>query len=61
MSKIARRLGDNDPTPDFPPRKPKWMRLATYERLLEGGTTRPNGATTSTTPRSPASWPVAHG
>ena len=35
MRKIARRLGDDDPTPDFPPRKPKWMRLATYERLLE--------------------------
>ena len=35
MRKIARRLGDNDPTPDFPPRKPKWMRLATYDHLLE--------------------------
>jgi hypothetical protein len=35
MRKIARRLGDNDPTPDFPPDKPKWMRTATYDRLLE--------------------------
>ena len=23
------------PTPEIPPRKPKWMRLATYDRLLE--------------------------
>jgi hypothetical protein len=33
MEKIARRLGD-DPDPEIPPRKPKWMRTATYDRLL---------------------------
>jgi hypothetical protein len=35
MEKIARRLGDDDPDPQIPPRKPKWMRAATYDRLLE--------------------------
>jgi hypothetical protein len=33
MKKIARRLGD-DPDPEIPPRKPKWMRSVTYDRLL---------------------------
>jgi hypothetical protein len=33
MEKIARRLGD-DPDPEIPPRKPKWMRSVTYARLL---------------------------
>ena len=36
MEKIARRLGDRDPDPEIPPRRPKWMRTATYDRLLEG-------------------------
>jgi hypothetical protein len=35
MEKIARRLGDADPDPEIPPRKPKWMRSVTYDRLLE--------------------------
>jgi len=35
MRKIARRLGDNEPAPDYPPDKPKWMRTSTYDRLLE--------------------------
>ena len=35
MEKIARRLGDRDPDPEIPPRRPKWMRTATYDRLLE--------------------------
>ena len=34
MSKIAHRLGDRA-DPEIPPRKPKWMRIATYDRLLE--------------------------
>jgi hypothetical protein len=34
MAKIARRLGDSDPKTYLPPLKPKWMREATYERLL---------------------------
>ena len=34
MAKIARRLGD-EPDPEIPPRRPKWMRTATYDRLLE--------------------------
>jgi hypothetical protein len=34
MTKIARRLGD-EPDPEIPPRKPKWMRRPTYGRLLE--------------------------
>jgi hypothetical protein len=35
MVKIAHRLGDNAPDPDIPPRRPKWMRQATYARLLD--------------------------
>ena len=35
MEKIARRLGGRDPGPEIPPRGPKWMRTATYDRLLE--------------------------
>jgi hypothetical protein len=35
MEKIARRLGDNDPDPQLPPSRPKWMRTATYDRLLD--------------------------
>ena len=35
MEKIARRLGDRDPGPEIPPRRPKCMRTATYDRLLE--------------------------
>jgi hypothetical protein len=34
MEKIARRLGDDDPDPQLPPRKPKRMRTVTYDRLL---------------------------
>jgi hypothetical protein len=34
MAKIAQRLGD-EPDPELPPRKPKGMRAATYDRLLE--------------------------
>src|SRR3954453_15548762 len=34
MAKIAQRLGD-EPDPELPPRKPKGMRTATYDRLLE--------------------------
>ena len=34
MAKIAHRLGQ-EPDPEIPPRKPKWMRTATYARLLE--------------------------
>ena len=34
MSKIAQRLGD-EPDPQMPPDKPKGMRAATYERLLD--------------------------
>jgi hypothetical protein len=34
MARIARRLGDGA-DPEIPPRKPKWMRRATYGRLLE--------------------------
>ncbi len=34
MAKIARRLGDNDPDPQLPPRKPKRMWATTYDRLL---------------------------
>ena len=35
MEKIAWRLGDGDPDPGIPPRKPKWMRATTYDRQLE--------------------------
>ena len=35
MAKIARRLGDRDPDPEIPPRRPKRMHTATYDRLLE--------------------------
>ena len=35
MAKIAGRLGDRDPDPEIPPRRPKWMHTATYDRLLE--------------------------
>ena len=35
MAKIARRLGDDDPDPQLPPRKPKRMWAATYNRLLD--------------------------
>ena len=35
MEKIAGRLGDRDPDPEIPPRRPKWMHTATYDRLLE--------------------------
>ena len=35
MERIARHLGDDDPDPQIPPRKPKSMRAATYERLLD--------------------------
>jgi hypothetical protein len=35
MAKIARRLGNKNPDPEIPPRKPKWMRTATYDRLLD--------------------------
>jgi hypothetical protein len=35
MAKIARRLGERDPDPGIPPRRPKWMRTATYDRLLD--------------------------
>jgi hypothetical protein len=31
---IAQRLG-NEPDPEIPPRKPKWMRTATYDHLLD--------------------------
>jgi hypothetical protein len=34
MARIAQRLGD-EPDPEIPPRKPKGMRAATHERLLE--------------------------
>src|SRR3954452_6263791 len=34
MAKIAQRLGD-EPDPEIPPRRPKGMRAATYDRLLE--------------------------
>jgi hypothetical protein len=33
MARIARRLGD-EPDPEIPPRKPRWMRAATHGRLL---------------------------
>lgn len=35
MEKIARRLGDKHPDPEIPPRKPKRMWKATYDRLLD--------------------------
>ena len=35
MERIARRLGDRHPDTEIPPRRPKWMRTATYDRLLE--------------------------
>jgi hypothetical protein len=35
MEKIARRLGDKNPDPQLPPRKPKRMWAATYDRLLD--------------------------
>ena len=56
MAKIAQRLGD-EPDPELPPRKPKGMRTATYDRLLETGTGPPNGGTRSTMPSSPVSPP----
>ena len=35
MRKIAHRLGDDDPDQDIPPDRPKWMRTATYDRLID--------------------------
>ena len=35
MRKIAHRLGDDDPDQDIPPDRPKWMRIATYDRLID--------------------------
>jgi hypothetical protein len=35
VATIARRLGDDDPDPQLPPRKPKRMWATTYDRLLD--------------------------
>ena len=35
MRKIAHRLGDDEPDQEIPPDRPKWMRAATYHRLID--------------------------